>query len=153
MILLLIITLYFTLFGVEKTEKCSISARDDGYKFSDEYIITYKKNKIKKIHSTYSYVSYSEEYNEQIKQIKKDKLPIIINSNGMLGFTYIMEEKTDMLKITGYLDFELMDFVKIDKQDQKLFPLSYETFNSKTTYKTFKKKLIKDGFICNISNE
>lgn len=148
--ILLGVTIYLSVFGIRKTEVCSMSAEDDGYKFTDEYVITYKKNNIEKIKSTYSYVAYTGEYINQIEAIKKDKLPVIINSNGMSGFTYILEEKNDMIKITGYLDFSIMNFDKVDKQNQKLFPLSYETFDSKTTVNNYKKKLKKDGFICNI---
>ncbi len=150
LILLLLIIMYF-IFGVTRTISCSSSAVDKGYKYIDQYKISYKNNDIIYIESNYTYTALNNEYKEQIQYVKQEKLPVIINSNGMPGFTYIYETSDDYFKVNGYLDFELIKFDDLDKIDQDLKPVSYYKINSKTTYKSFKKQLEKDGYKCVLS--
>ena len=150
LVILLIITIIIVIFGVKKDVKCVSNATDNGYSFKEIYEITHKKNEIIKIKSLYRYEATSSEYMEQVQFVKNDKIPVVINSNGMKGFTYIIEEKDDMFEVTGYLDFREMDFAEIDKVDKKLFPVSYIEFDSKTTYESLEKMLKKKGFTCSI---
>jgi hypothetical protein len=46
------------------------------------------------------------------------------------------------------LDFTLIKFNKVDKINQELMPISYVKINSKTTYKSLRKVLEKDGYTC-----
>lgn len=127
---------------------CSTSAEDDGYKYSDEYKITYIRNKINMLESSYTYSAITDEYKKQIEYIKKEKLPVVINTNGMPGFTYTYESSDEVFKINGYLDFSLIKFKEVDKINQKLMPISFVKINSKTTYKSLKTDLEKRGFKC-----
>lgn len=148
MILIISLSIYITIFGIEKKEVCELKAKDAGYNFSDTYIIAYKKNNIIKIKSSYEYNATDSEFTEQVKIIKESKLPVVINSNGMSGFTYIVEENDNSFKVNGYLDFEKMNFKEVDKQNYDLFPIAYEKINSKTTYNNFINKLKKQGYTC-----
>lgn len=148
MVLLISLVVYIIVFGIEKTTICELKAKDTGYNFSDSYIITYKKNNIMKIKSSYVYNATDSEFTEQVKFVKESKLPVVINSNGMSGFTYMVEESDNSFKVNGYLDFEKMNFKEVDKQDYDLFPITYEKINSKTTYNGFVNKLKKQGYIC-----
>ncbi len=148
MILVISLAVYIAVFGIEKTTTCELKAKDTGYNFSDTYIITYKKNNIKKIKSSYEYNATDNEFIEQVKIIKENKLPVVINSNGMSGFTYTIEESNTMFKVNGYLDFEKMNFKEVDKQDFDLFPVTFEKIDSKTTYDSFVNKLKKQGYTC-----
>lgn len=138
-------------FGITKTVTCTYRAEDEGYDFSDEYKITYKKNKISYVESVYTYNALNDEFKGQLQYIREDKLPVIVNSNGMPGFTYIYESNDDFIKVNGYLDFTLFEFDKIDKMDQELMPISYFKIDSKTTYKTLKEDLESEGYVCTLS--
>ena len=134
----------------EKTIVCTNNIKADVYKLYEEYDITYKKNKIIKLKNIYEYVAISDEYKFQIDYIKTEKLPVIINSNGMDGFTYKYEVSDNSYYLIGYLDFEQMDFAKIDKINKKLFPISYVDFDSITTYLNLKNIIEKKGFSCKL---
>ena len=43
----------------------------------------------------YKYTALTDEYKQQIEYVKNEKLPAIVNSNGMDGFTYIYEASDD----------------------------------------------------------
>lgn len=146
--LILIFVLVNYVFGITKVVNCSSSAEDTGYKFTDEYKITYKKNKIIYLENVYTYTALNAEYKEQIKYIKEEKLPVVVNSNGMPGFTYLYETSDEHFKVSGYLDFNLIDFDKVDKINQDLMPISYVKINSKTNYKSIKNDLEKQGYKC-----
>lgn len=146
--LILIFILVNYVFGITKVVNCSSSAEDVGYKFTDEYKITYKKNTITYLESVYTYTALNDEYKGQIEYVKEEKLPVVVNSNGMPGFTYLYETSDEYFKVSGYLDFTLIDFDKVDKMDQDLMPISYVKINSKTNYKTLKKDLEKQGYKC-----
>ena len=51
-------------------------------------------------------------------------------------------------EVNGYIDFELIDFKKIDKINQDLMPISYVKLDSKTTFKSLESELKKEGFKC-----
>lgn len=135
-------------FGIEKKELCTSTAEDTGYKYTDEYKITYKKNKINYVESTYTYTALNSEYKEQIKYVSDDKLRAVINSNGMPGFTYTYETSDDYVKVNGYLDFTLFNYDEIEKINQEAMPLSYFKISRDVTYKTLKANLEKEGYKC-----
>lgn len=135
-------------FGVEKVMNCHQSAKDVGYEYTDEYKITYKKNEILYIESSYTYNALNDEYKNQIEFIKNERLPVVINTNGMDGFTYVYEVSDDSFKVNGYLDFSLFNFNEIDKINQDLMPISYFKFDSKTTYKSLISNFEKEGYEC-----
>lgn len=139
-------------FGVEKKELCTSTAEDTGYKYTDEYKITYKKNKINYVESTYTYTALNSEYKEQIKYVSDDKLRAVINSNGMPGFTYTYETSDDYVKVKGYLDFTLFNYDEIEKINQEAMPLSYFKISRDMTYKTLKNDLEKNGYKCTITD-
>lgn len=146
--LIVVFILVNFVFGVEKKELCTSVAEDTGYKYTDEYKITYKKNKINYVESTYTYTALNSEYQEQIKYVSDDKLRAIINSNGMPGFTYTYETSDDYVKVNGYLDFTLFNYDEIEKINQEAMPLSYFKISRDMTYKTLKANLEKEGYKC-----
>lgn len=146
--LMVVFILVNFVFGIEKKELCTSSAEDTGYKYTDEYKITYKKNKINYVESTYTYTALNSEYQEQIKYVSDDKLRAIINSNGMPGFTYTYETSDNYVKVNGYLDFTLFNYDEIEKIDQEAMPLSYFKISRDMTYKTLKTNLEKEGYKC-----
>lgn len=146
--LIVVFILVNFVFGIEKKELCTSTAEDTGYKYTDEYKITYKKNKINYVESTYTYTALNSEYQEQIKYVSDDKLRAIINSNGMPGFTYTYETSDNYVKVNGYLDFTLFNYDEIEKIDQEAMPLSYFKISRDMTYKTLKANLEKEGYKC-----
>ena len=146
--LIVVFILINFVFGIEKKELCTSTAEDTGYKYTDEYKITYKKNKINYVESTYTYTALNSEYKEQIKYVSDDKLRAVINSNGMSGFTYTYETSDDYVKVNGYLDFTLFNYDEIEKINQEAMPLSYFKISRDVTYKTLKANLEKEGYKC-----
>ena len=149
--LIVVFILVNFVFGIEKKELCTSTAEDTGYKYTDEYKITYKKNKINYVESTYTYNALNSEYQEQIKYVSDDKLRVIINSNGMPGFTYTYETSDNYVKVNGYLDFTLFNYDEIEKINQEAMPLSYFKISRDMTYKTLKANLEKQGYKCTIT--
>lgn len=150
--LIVVFILVNFVFGIEKKELCTSVAEDTGYKYTDEYKITYKKNKINYVESTYTYTALNDEYKEQIKYVSDDKLRAVINSNGMPGFTYTYETSDDYVKVNGYLDFTLFNYDEIEKINQEAMPLSYFKISRDMTYKTLKNDLEKNGYKCTITD-
>lgn len=150
--LIVVFVLVNFVFGIEKKELCTSVAEDTGYKYTDEYKITYKKNKINYVESTYTYTALNSEYKEQIKYVSDDKLRAVINSNGMPGFTYTYETSDDYVKVNGYLDFTLFNYDEIEKINQEAMPLSYFKISRDMTYKTLKNDLEKNGYKCTITD-
>lgn len=150
--LIVVFMLVNFVFGVEKKELCTSVAEDTGYKYTDEYKITYKKNTINYVESTYTYTALNSEYKEQIKYVSDDKLRAVINSNGMPGFTYTYETSDDYVKVNGYLDFTLFNYDEIEKINQEAMPLSYFKISRDMTYKTLKNDLEKNGYKCTITD-
>lgn len=150
--LIVVFILVNFVFGVEKKELCTSVAEDTGYKYTDEYKITYKKNTINYVESTYTYTALNSEYKEQIKYVSDDKLRAVINSNGMPGFTYTYETSDDYVKVNGYLDFTLFNYDEIEKINQEAMPLSYFKISRDMTYKTLKNDLEKNGYKCTITD-
>lgn len=132
----------------ERVVVCSFEAEDIGYKMTDEYKITYKRNDIIYVDETYKYKAKEEEYKKQLELIKKEKVPVIINSNGMPGFTYVYDISDNNFKISSYLDFKKFEFDKIKKINQDVSPISYFKIDSKLNYKTLKKNMEKQGYVC-----
>lgn len=137
--------------GREKIVNCAYSAEDLGYKVTDEYKIKYKNDTILYVESVYNYIAKTDEYKAQIEYVKDEKIPVIINSNGMSGFTYVYEASESFFKVMGYLDFTLFDYKKINKMDQKVAPISYFNINSNPSFKALKKDLEKEGYVCTVS--
>ena len=132
----------------EYVVNCSYSVSDKGYKITDEYKITYKKDMLMYLDGKYKYTALTDEYKQQIEYVKNEKLPAIVNSNGMDGFTYIYEASDDYFLVSSYLDITKFDFNIIDKNDNKKNPLSYVNINSKTTYKSLIEYFEKNGYKC-----
>lgn len=144
----LIYVLVNYVFGVSKVTVCSQSAKDTGYEYTDEYKITYKKDKILYVQSDYNYKALTDEFKSQINYVKDEKLLAVINSNGMPGFTYVYEVSDGHFKVNGYLDFELIDFDKVDDINQDLMPISYFKIDSKLTYSSLISNLEDQGYKC-----
>ena len=144
----LIYVLVNYVFGVSKVTVCSQSAKDVGYEYTDEYKITYKKDKILYVESDYNYKALTDEFKSQINYVKDEKLLAVINSNGMPGFTYVYEVSDDHFKVNGYLDFELINFDKVDDINQDLMPISYFKIDSKLTYSSLISNLEDEGYKC-----
>ncbi len=138
--------------GRQKVVNCFYEAEDVGYKVTDEYKIRYKNNSILYVDGTYSYTAKTEEYKPQIEYVKEEKVPIIINSNGMPGFTYLYETSDNFFKVQSYLDFTSFDYGKINKIDQKITPISYFKIDSNLNFKNLKKDLENQGYVCTLSN-
>lgn len=134
--------------NVERKTNCSFEAKDNNFKNTDEYIITYKGNKINYVEGIYTYTALTDDFKPQIEYIKEEKLPVIINSNGMPGFTHIYEISDNYLKIFSYYDVMLFDFNIVDKNDDKAVPISYINLKSDVTYKKLIKSLEKNGYKC-----
>ena len=145
-ILIIYLPNYFN--NKEYVTNCSYKVSDKGYVITDEYKITYMKGKIKYLDGMYKYTALNDEYKAQIEFVSKEKLPIIINSNGMPGFTYVYELSDDYFSVNSYLDFTMFDYNIIDKNNNDTNPISYIPINSKTTYKSLINNFKKNGYIC-----
>ena len=124
------------------------SVNDKNFVLSDTVKITYKKDKISYVNSNYSYAAITKDFKDQIDNIRQEKIPVIVNSNGMKGFTYILNEENDKFSITSSLDFTSFDYDEISKIDQKTKPISYFEIDSNLTYKKLKNILEKQGYTC-----
>lgn len=144
------IILYIT--NSEKIITCTYNANDKGYKIIDEYVLVHKSNNLTYIQGEYIYEALNDEYKEQLSFVKEDKMPVIINSNGMPGFTHVYEAGDSYIKVYSYYDMTEIDFKKVDKINQKTTPVSYLKLKSTTTYKNLKTKLEKDGYVCKKNN-
>lgn len=150
-VLLTLVGVYFIVNYISNREKvinCSYLFDDKNYKITDEYKITFKNRKITYIEGVYIYSSKTNDYDEQIRYIKEDKLPVIINSNGMKGFTYTYENTDDSIKISSYLDYTIMDEKEINSIDQDVKPISYFEVNLNENNKNLIKSFEKQGYKC-----
>lgn len=154
LVIILVLMISFVIFlNVSSNKKelvtnCSYNAEDVGYKIIDEYKITRLENKIKYVDESYIYKAKNDEYKAQIEYVKEEKIPVIINSNGMSGFTYLYEIGEDYFSVNGYLDFTLIEFNKIDKINFDTNPVSYIKISSKTNYSSLIKQLKSNGYKC-----
>ena len=144
-VLILVILIAFNFFK-EKTYVCKLNIKDTGYEITDKYEITVQKGHIKRIISNYNYMALNDEFKEQVEFVKQEKLPVIINSNGMPGFTYIFEEETYKFSVTGYLDFVAMK--DLNSVKKRKLDIAYFNIKKKLRYKELKKELIEKGYIC-----
>ncbi len=149
--LILIYIIVGTVSGKQKVVNCSYNAEDTGYKVTDEYKIKYKNDSILYVEYLYNYIAKTDEYKSQIEYVKEEKIPVIINSNGMSGFTYIYETGDTFFKVNGYLDFTLFDYEKIKKLNQKVTPISYFNIDPNPSFKALQKNLEKNGYECTSS--
>ena len=158
-IIILIIILLLSVSGIliynslfrEKVANCFFEAEDSGFKITDEYKIVYKGSSIIYLDGIYTYTAKTEEFKSQIEYIKDEKIPVIVNSNGMSGFTYIYELGDDFFKVSSYLEFEKFKFQDIKKINQDIKPISYIKITEDLSYKDVKKKLEKEGYKCTVS--
>lgn len=136
--------------GNKKTmvSNCSFSVEDANYKINEEYKITYNKNNINFVEGSYLFKAKTEEYKNQVEFIKKDKIPVIINSNGMSGFTYMYETTSDSFKVNLYLDYEKFNKEKIKEIDQEITPISFFEIKTEKNYDNLIKTLENKGFNC-----
>lgn len=133
--------------GKTKIVNCSYNKKDDAYTETEEYTITYTGNNINYIEGVYTYKTIPEN-NKQLGVIREQKIPIIINSNGMDGFTHIFEIGDTIFKVYSYYDYEIMNFEKIEKNDSSKTPISYINIDSSKSYKKLKKDMENRGFKC-----
>lgn len=133
--------------GKTKIVNCSYNKKDDVYSETEEYTITYTGNNINYIEGVYTYKTIPEN-NKQLGVIREQKIPIIINSNGMDGFTHIFEIGDTIFKVYSYYDYEIMNFEKIEKNDSSKTPISYINIDSSKSYKKMKKDMENRGFKC-----
>lgn len=146
----LVIAIFTFYIKNEKTVVCKYGAEDAGYTITDQYKITHTNSKIKYVEAVYKYTAKEEEYKTQIQYIREEKLPVILNSNGMPGFTYLYDQSDDYFKVSSYLDFDLFDYDKIDKNDNLATPISYITINSKTNLSSLTSELEEKGYTCEV---
>ena len=148
LLVIVILTLFIYNLNCEKNVSCVYSVNDKNFVLSDTVKITYKKDKISYVNSNYSYAAITKDFKDQIDNIRQEKIPVIVNSNGMKGFTYILNEENDKFSITSSLDFTSFDYDEISKIDQKTKPISYFEIDSNLTYKKLKNILEKQGYTC-----
>ena len=144
----LIIIIFLYLSNKKHVLKCDLNIKDTGYKVTDTYLIAYQKDNILYLNSDYNYKALNDEYKKQIEFIKQEKIPVMINSNSMSGFTYIYESGEDYFNIKGSLDFTKFNYKEINKINQKTNPISYFTIKKGMKLDDIKKKLEKDGYKC-----
>lgn len=130
---------------------CSFAAEDDNYKITEQYKITHVDDIISYVEGTYLYTAKTEEFENQVEFIKKEKLPAIINSNGMSGFTYVPETASNYFKVQTYLDYDAFDLNAIKNINQDTTPLSFFNINVNKKYVDLKNNLEKKGFKCTLN--
>lgn len=150
LVLCFVVSIIVILFNTnsEQIVSCSFSAKDNGFRIMDEYIIAHKSGHLTFIQGEYEYVATSEDAKSQIDVIKESKLPVIINSNGMPGFTHTYEISSDFIRVYSYYDITQMNFKKVDKNNDEITPISYINLKSTTTYDSLTKDLKKQGYKC-----
>lgn len=147
-IAILIVVLCVLSINCEKKTSCSYAVNDTNYKISDTYEIKHKKNKILYVNGKYAYEAKTKDFESQINIIRQEKIPVMVNSNAMKGFTYMLDEGNDKFSITSSLDFTSFDYNEISKIDQKTKPISYFEIDSNLTYEKLKNTLEKQGYTC-----
>ena len=145
---ILIVVLCILSINCEKKTSCSYAVNDTNYKISDTYEIKYKKNKILYVNGKYDYEAKTKDFENQINIIRQEKIPVMVNSNAMKGFTYMLDEGNDKFSITSSLDFTSFDYDEISKIDQKTKPISFFEIDSNLTYEKLKNILKKQGYTC-----
>lgn len=145
---ILIVILCVLSINCEKKTSCSYAVNDTNYKITDTYEIKYKKNKILYVNGKYVYEAKTKDFENQINIIRQEKIPVMVNSNAMKGFTYMLDEGSDKFSITSSLDFTSFDYNEISKINQKTKPISYFEIDSNLTYEKLKNTLEKQGYTC-----
>ena len=103
----------------ESSVVCYQKIQTNDYDSTDEYVLNHFKDKLTYVSGTYVYKAKTENTINNIKEIKKDKLDVIINSNGIDGFTHTYEEGEESVLINSYYDMGLIDFSKIKEDEIK----------------------------------
>lgn len=145
-LIILFVILYINS-GKTKTVNCSYTKKDDVYTETEEYTITYTDDVISYIEGVYSYRTIPEN-TKQLDIIREQKIPVIVNSNGIDGFTHIFEVGDTVFKAYSYYDYEIMNFDIVDKNDPNKTPISYINIDSSKSYKKMEKDLENRGFKC-----
>ena len=145
--LIILFTILFMNSGKIKTVNCSYENKDDVYTETEEYIITFSGNEISYIEGIYIYKTIPEN-SKQLEIIREQKIPVIVNSNGIDGFTHVFEIGDSIFKAYSYYDYEIMNFDIVDKNDPNITPISYINIDSSKSYKKMKKDLENRGFKC-----
>lgn len=151
--LLLFILFFVSIFTNNDTKvvTCSYVAEDAGYKVTDEYKISYVKNKIKNVEGTYNYVAKTDDFKSQVEMIKNEKVSVLVNSNGINGFEYGYEYSDTSLTFNSKLKYDELDFDVISSVDQNATPISFFTVNKKRKFSILKEELEEKGFTCTSS--
>ncbi len=146
---LIAIIIIFVLTKNETQEQSSIvcykKITTNDYDSTDEYVLNYSKNKLTYVSGTYTYKAKNETAINNMESIKEKKMDVIINSNGIEGFTHNYEVGEDSILISSYYDMELIDFSKIDNEIKKL---SYLKLTSGMKVSDLENSLKKDGYTC-----
>ena len=157
-LVIIVAVLLFILFFVSiftnndtKVVTCSYAAEDAGYKVTDEYKISYVKNKIKNVEGTYNYVAKTDDFKSQVEMIKNEKVSVLVNSNGINGFEYGYEYSDTSLTFNSKLKYDELDFDVISSVDQNATPISFFTVNKKRKFSILKEELEEKGFTCTSS--
>lgn len=145
--LIILFTIIYINSGKTKTVNCSYSKKDDAYTETEEYTITYTGDIISYIEGVYSYKTIPENI-KQLDVIREQKIPVIVNSNGIDGFTHIFEIGETIFKAYSYYDYEIMNFDIVNKNDPSKTPISYINIDSSKSYKKMAKDLENRGFKC-----
>lgn len=130
----------------ENSFVCYKKIQTNDYDSTDEYILNHSKDKLTYVSGTYVYHAKTENAINNINAIKEDKLNVIINSNGIDGFTHTYEEGENSVLINSYYDMELIDFSKIKKDEIK--KLSYLKLTPKMKASDLRKLLENEGYTC-----
>ena len=140
------VVIYIT--NKEQVTRCTFKAFDSGYKIKDEYTFAHKNGNLTYIQGKYKYTALTEEFKAELENVKKEKIPVIVNSNGMPGFTHSLQTTDEYVIINSYYDITKINFKEVDKINYDVAPVSYITLKSTTTYKKIINELSKKAYIC-----
>lgn len=154
-IVIIIAVLMFILFIVSiftnndtKVTTCTTNVEEAGYKISEEYKVSYVKNKIKKVEGKYNYIAKTDDFKKQVEVMKNEKVSVLINSNGINGFKYDYEFDEKSLTFNTILNYDEIDFNVIKNVDQIVTPISFITIDKKRKFNQLEEELVKKGFTC-----
>ena len=140
------VVIYIT--NKEQVTRCTFKAFDSGYKIKDEYTIAHKNGNLTYVQGKYKYTALTDEFKAELENVKKEKIPVIVNSNGMPGFTHSIQTTDEYVMVDSYYDITKINFKEVDKIDYDVAPVSYITLKSTTTYKKIINELNKKAYIC-----
>ncbi len=149
LVIILLVVVFKFILAENKVVTCVYEAEDTGYKVYDQYIITFEKGNITYIEGTYKYEAKTEEFYGQISAVKQKKLPVIVNSNGLSGFTYNFENTNTTISVYSYIDYAKIDFARLKNINQEVAPVAYFKIDKKDNKENLEENLKKEGYICN----